>query len=133
MSVLTGKATWLVGLVLLCVGLVVGLGVGSTVEDADAAKKKELKTLWAVVSLDTMEEPVMVRAKGATNVVKLSEGTFEVSFNRNVSNCAYGVTSSELFAAVPSVDEGPNPSSVTVYTVGGDGLHDAPFHLQVTC
>jgi len=45
MSILAGKTVWLVGLMMLCVGLVVGLGLGSTVEDADAAKKKQLNTL----------------------------------------------------------------------------------------
>jgi hypothetical protein len=97
--------------------------------DAQAARRRQLKTLWAVVDA----EGYLVRAKGATKGVRNSAGTYEVSFNRNVSTCAYGATPSEGHPYLPIVDEGSDPSSVTVYTTGNNGLTDSPFHLQVTC
>ena len=97
--------------------------------EADAARRRQLKTLWAVIDM----EGNLVRAKGATRAVRNSAGTYEVSFNRDVGNCAYGVTPSEGHPYLPIVDEGSNSRSVTVYTTGNSGLTDSPFHLQVTC
>src|SRR5215210_6658080 len=89
---------WLVGLAMLCVGLV-GLGLGSMVEDADAAKKKELKTLWAVVDADG----TLVRGKGVTGNNKLGTGTYGFFFNRNVEGCAWVATLREGNAGEISV------------------------------
>jgi uncharacterized membrane-anchored protein YhcB (DUF1043 family) len=44
MSILAGKATWLVVLVALSLGIVVGLAFGSATEDADAAKRRACPT-----------------------------------------------------------------------------------------
>jgi hypothetical protein len=129
MGTLAKRTMWLVGLVLLCVGLVVGLGLNTVVDAADAAKKKELKTLWAVVDA----EGNLVRNKGATSAVRSFEGAYEVSFNRNVSNCAYTATTADEVVALTGVDEGSNSRSVAVYIASLQAQTDAPFHLQVTC
>jgi hypothetical protein len=135
MSILATKAMWLVVLAVLSVGLVVGLVLGFPTRDAEAGK---LKTLWAVV-----DENDLVRGKGATSAEfggfdgNPHPGTHFVWFDRDVSECAYSATITGGYAGSTGVhpgDFGINPSHrVDVFTVGGSGLEDLPFHLIVQC
>ena len=77
MGISVGKVAWLVGLVLLCVGLV---GLALKVEEADAATRPQLTTLWTVVN----QGGHLVRDKGATSAVRKFQGWYEVSFNRKL-------------------------------------------------
>jgi len=115
---------------MLCVGLVVGLGLGSTVEDADAAKKKELKTLWAIVDSDGN----IVRSKGnAVSIYTGRTGVYQIRFNRNVNGCAKVATIDGGSSGEPSFTN-YDPSKVDVFTANSSGvLADRAFQLVVLC
>ena len=133
MSILAGKAVWLVGLVLLCVGLVVGLGLGSTIDDADAAKKKELKTLWAVVNTDGSA----LRAKGVTTTTLKADdpGNYIIDFNRDVSKCASTATiEGGLAGEISTFKNASDPNGVRVVTYNSQAsFENKPFTLLVNC
>ena len=134
MSILAGKKTkaWLAVLVVLTIGLAIGLVFGSTIQDADAAKRKpELKTLSAVVAADG----TLVRGKGATTASNMGSSTYWVFFNRDVSQCAYTATTSDGYAGNISVDETLPASSgyVVVSTYNVTSHQDLAFHLIVVC
>ena len=119
-------------LVVLCVGLVVGLGLGSTLDTADAAKRPQLKTLWAVVEADG----TVVRSKGVTDHKKIDSGRYEIDFNRNISECAYTVTLSMGASGQTTTQEGfggPRSTDVITGNSAGTANEDMPFHLVVNC
>jgi hypothetical protein len=71
------------------------------------------------------------------SVSHLSTGRFEVTFDANVSACAYiATTANAASQAVQSYTAGghlgPNGVYVEVKNQGG-GLHDGPFNLYVSC
>ncbi len=112
---------------------VVGVVVGSMPEDADAARRTQLKTLWAVVESDGD----LVRGKGVTEIShQASTGEYEVKFNRNVDGCAYSATfdhSSEfIFISLRDASIGTREVGVTT-TDRGAFVRDSPFHLIVNC
>src|SRR5215210_8603974 len=131
MSILANKATWLAALLMLCVGLAVGAVFGSTTKDADAAKRHQLKTLWAVVEGNSRVDSY----KGLTGNQKLAEGTYQIDFNRDISKCAYTATiaageTGDISTQKPG--QGGSPHSVIVRTTdntGGNVTIDKPFHL----
>ena len=130
MSILAGKAVWLVGLVFLCVGLVVGLSFGSTVEDADAARRRLLKSLWAVIQ----DDGLTTSYKGLTGNTRIEEGTYDISFNRVISKCAYTATASGGSSGdISTFNSGPRTVRVLTLTNDGNAYEDTPFHLVVNC
>jgi hypothetical protein len=132
MSILMNKkAAWLVGLALLCVGLVVGLGFGSTVDEADAAKKKELKTLWANINADGLTPSY----KGLTGNRRTAEGRYEISFNRDVSKCATVATIKNQYGEILAFTRDDTPKTVHVEIVTSDHSEwqDGGFALVVNC
>ncbi len=66
--------------------------------------------------------------------MRLSPGTYEVDFDRDVSNCAYNATpvSGALERAGPAADDVPTGVFVLLTTSDGTPM-DADFYLTVTC
>ncbi len=138
MSILAGKKTraWLAAFAVLCVGLAVGVVFGLTTKDADAAKHRtQLKTLWAVIE----EDGTPSKDKGLTGSERYpgseTEGLYRISFNRDVSRCAYTATAATRDANQISAFEDPISShSVVVATRDSDGVEaDRRFSLVVNC
>jgi hypothetical protein len=131
MSILANKTTWLVVLAVLCVGLAVGLGLNSTSKDADAARPKQLKTLWANIQSDGLTTSY----KGLTGNTRDAEGEYTISFNRNVSKCARTATlENNGERALIVTEPGLDPQSIEVLTFTTDAVFsDNPFSLVVNC
>jgi hypothetical protein len=109
-----------------------GVVVGSFTDDADAARRTQLKTLWAVVNADG----TLARGKGATSITKADTGDYEVRFRQDVSRCAYSATfdhtSGFIFISLRGSSIGPREVGVTTLDRGAF-VHDSPFHLIVQC
>jgi hypothetical protein len=56
--------------------------------DAEAARRRLLKTLWAVVQFNADQTITVTRSKGVTGSRKLGTGAYAIAFNRDVSGCA---------------------------------------------
>jgi hypothetical protein len=89
--------------------------------------------LWARVNLDG----TLARGSRVTSVTHLAPGQYEVTFNTNVSACAYVSTTRNAFSqAIQSFTAGghlgANGVFVEIKNQGG-GLMDGPFNLVVTC
>lgn len=89
--------------------------------------------LWAVVNLDGS----LARGSRVTGVTKLGIGQYEVTFNTNVSACAYVATTRNAYSqALQAYTAGGHldANGVFVETKNqGGGLTDGPFDLVVTC
>ncbi len=114
---------------MMCVGLVAGLSLGSTVEDADAAQRTQLRTLWANLRSDGLTTSY----KGRTGNRRTGEGIYTISFNRNVSTCARTATLvSNVARPIIVTAPGPDPRSIEVQTFTTDRMFsDQPFSLVV--
>src|SRR5262245_12899496 len=86
----------------------------------------------------------LVRGNGATGVARQAEGVVTVSFNQNVTGCAYAATAGDTGSAqavqpqLTSVSgQAGNPNGVLVRTSqvtgGAAAAVDTDFHLVVTC
>jgi predicted ATPase len=103
---------------------------------SDAAKRRTLTTLWAVVNADG----TLDRDKGVTASNRVDTGDYRVTFNRDVSGCAYSATLGNVQSGEISVFEkisDPNattPRQIAVATRDSAGiLQDRPFQLVVRC
>ena len=98
--------------------------------------------VYAVVNFDGS----FVRGANVTATTHLGPGRYEITFNQNVSQCAYIATIGDPAHALvfnPGLictagghasNGGPDPMGVYVETKNlGGGLSDWPFHLNVTC
>ena len=90
--------------------------------------------LWAVVGTSG----VLQRGNRATGVShSAGSGQYEVTFNRNVRQCAYVATTRNAFSQAITVFTASGHSSVNGVFVEiknqGGGLMDGPFNLVVTC
>ena len=117
----------------------------SLVQDkaADAARRPLLTTLWVVVN----EDGTLDRGKGVTDSTRLTRGAYRITFNRNVSGCAYAATVDlsgigEGHAGGVYVgrndDSQTNPTTarqvdVTTYNSTGTDTSDNQFDLIVYC
>lgn len=132
MSILANKAMWLATFLVLCVGLAVGVVLGSTIKDADAAKSKQLK-IWAVVESNGLVDSY----KGLTGNQRLDTGRYQISFDRNISKCAYTATiAAGEFGDISTFNSGSAaPQSILVFTTDNQGadFEDKPFDLVVNC
>jgi hypothetical protein len=118
-----------------------------TIAEADlaAALQAKLTSLFAVVVGTPPTSTALVRGSGVTGVARVSEGVYAVSFNQNVTACAYsantgdpgsGQTSLPQFTSVSGVAGNPNGVLVRAFGVGATGGTspvDTNFHLVVTC
>jgi hypothetical protein len=89
--------------------------------------------LWANVNASG----TLARGSRVTGVTHLGPGQYEVTFNRNVSQCAYVattrvVTNQALQVYTASGHLSANGVFVEVKNQGG-GLQDGPFNLVTTC
>jgi len=93
-----------------------------------------LKPRYAVVQ----HNGDLVRGKGAVDSETVAAFTYDVTFNRNVSNCGYSATITEITGGDDlgfiSARPGNDPEVVHVETRDEDGV-GAPrsFHLVTTC
>lgn len=104
--------------------------------DADAARRRLLKTLWAVASV-TFTSITLTRSKGATGASRLGLGVYTVGFNRNVSGCAAFATIDQsrvgfISAQVNSSVATARDVVVSTYDTNGDDA-DIPFQVVVHC
>jgi hypothetical protein len=105
-----------------------------------AAAPPAFTTGWAVVNVDGS----LARGSGAVSSTQLGvDGQYTVTFNRNVSGCAYVANGGEATAIAPddavvftvAPGEG-NPNAVFVQEwdgVLGVDSYSSGFHLIVTC
>jgi hypothetical protein len=100
------------------------------------AEAKKPKTEWAVVSIHSTGIPILVRSsKGVSGYDFKADdpGWTEITFYRDVSNCAYVASTSDRIVFHAGVAEGSSPDRVRVYTADNTGLKWLPFHLIVQC
>ncbi len=95
---------------------------------------------WAVVN----SSGSVVRRSGSASITatKLGTGVYEVTFNKDVSGCAYVATIGDAGHVAPSPGQitvagdvdGDNPNDVQVQTFDKTGTSaDSGFHLYVSC
>jgi hypothetical protein len=84
----------------------------------------------------------LVRGSGATGVIHLSTGTYEVDFNSNMTGCAYSATSGDVGAgavsgpiAVSVASRAGNPNGLFLQTFDqtSGALSDQPVHVVTQC
>jgi hypothetical protein len=108
--------------------------------DAAAPRPTGFATGWAVVRLDGS----LARGSGATSSAQNGvDGQYVVSFNRNVSGCAYVASGGEATALGPDdavvftvAPAAGNPAGVFVQEwdgVLGRDSYSSGFHLVVAC
>jgi hypothetical protein len=91
--------------------------------------KPAAKVIYAVVRADG----VLIRGKGATAAEKTNIGTYEVTFDRPVGQCAWVGTPIIEPGILTAVDV-PTANTVLVETFTEDGDPvDRDFSLQVAC
>lgn len=114
---------------------------------AGPAGGADTEILWAVVKAgDGVKAPVLVRGRHALSVNRLGQGSEEVTFDRDVSQCAYAVTeggAQPIYSAGINqpqfITVNPKFASDTVLVTSGDKPSgsveavDADFHLIVAC
>ena len=94
-------------------------------------------SLWAVVE----ENGVLARGSGVTKADQINTGTYEVIFNQNVENCAFGsslgdgeTSEAEWIGNVATTRRGGQPDGIWVRTFNSAGTGaNLPFVLQVSC
>lgn len=105
--------------------------------DAEAARRRLLKTLWAVVNINSNQSITVTRSKGVVASSKLDTGVYKIGFNRDVSGCACVATIDQsqvgfISAQANSVVATPREVVVSTYDTNGDEA-DFPFQLVVHC
>lgn len=106
--------------------------LGTLTDDADAARRTQLKTPWAVVNSDG----TLNRGKGVTSISKPSTGEYEIKFKQDVDRCAYSATFDRTtgFISISLRDTSVGPREVGVATTDRSAVvRDSPFHLTVQC
>ena len=110
------------------IGVVAG-AVGSW--EADWAvgrnRKPAAKVIYAVVRSDGL-----LRGKGATDAEKTTTGTYAVTFDRQISQCAWVATPIELGLATTIDSNVSTTVRVETFTEDGNAV-DRTFSLQVAC
>lgn len=105
--------------------------------DADAARRRLLKTLWAVVTINADQTITVTRSKGAVSSSRLGTGVYKIGFNRNVSGCACVATidQSQLgFISAQANSFVATERDVVVSTYASNGTAaERPFQLVVHC
>ena len=120
----------------VCLGVVMALTVGSASDDADAARRRPLTTLWAVG--DTGGGIAAGQSKGVVSSGRThgaAKGGYSITFNRNVQPCAKVATiMGSNNGEVSTRNQDGFPRSVEVFTFNSGGvLDDRAFSLVVQC
>jgi len=77
--------------------------------------------------------------RGSANVVKterISRGVYEVTFNKDISNCAYNATLAVGGVVAEAIDAAPAGATsvrITIFSVLVASTADEPFQLSVIC
>ena len=105
--------------------------------DADAARRRLLKTLWAVVTINADHTITVTRSKGETGSEKLGTGVYKIGFNRDVSGCACVATIDQsqvgfISAQVNSFVATKRDVVVSTYDQDGTAA-EFPFQVVVHC
>ncbi|MFD1702018.1 hypothetical protein ACFSCV_03280 [Methylopila henanensis] len=95
----------------------------------------------ALMSAAVRMDGSLVRGEGAQSAVNLAKGAYEVSFGRDITNCALTATIGvvEAFDTPPSLfavvsPRAGDPSAVFLRILDVNGtLTNGPFHLTVFC
>ncbi|MGH2953152.1 MAG: hypothetical protein ACRDK9_03895 [Solirubrobacterales bacterium] len=95
--------------------------------------------LFAVVNHDG----ALIRGANAVDATRVDEGEYDVTFNRDVSQCSWiaghaapGATpgfAPGVMLVTEQRQDGADPEVVEVKTRDAGGITDAVFHLQVIC
>ena len=103
--------------------------------DADAARRRLLKTLWAVVQ-PTFTSITVTHSKGVTGARKIDTGAHAIAFNRKVSGCACVATLESFDGSITATPRSSVGSErevvVSTYDINGD-LADRSFSVVVHC
>jgi hypothetical protein len=110
------------------IGMVAG-AVGPWEADWAAGRKGKLaaKVAFAVVRADG----VLIRGKGATGADRTGTGSYEVTFDRPVGQCAWVATPIDP-GLITTVDSPAGTVLVDTLAIGGNPA-DLTFSLQVAC
>ena len=123
------------GLIVIALSSVAGASRPADLEEAAASigPSSGPSSLFAVVDMAGN----LVSGSGVNAAVQLSTGQYEVTFNRDVSRCAYIATTANAYSqAIQAYTAGGHLSAEGVYVETknqGGGLTDGPFHLVVAC
>jgi hypothetical protein len=128
------------GVVAAVVALAAGLAVAAI--PAPASARPGPVTLWAVVNVDG----TLARGDGATAAQATGvDGEYRVTFDRDVSGCAYVATAGEASAFTAGPDDAitfgvapDNQDTSTVFALEYDAIlardsYSSGFHLAVFC
>jgi hypothetical protein len=119
--------------VLVIVAAAIGVLVGALGPwEADwalgRARKPAAKVIYAVVR----DDGVLIRGKGAKAAERTNEGTYTVTFDRSISQCAWVATPIDP-GIVTTVDSNVSETLlVDTFTAAGSAV-DLTFSLQVAC
>jgi hypothetical protein len=114
--------------------LVLAVMAGAMVVPATA----QAATKWAVVN----SAGSLVRSVGGTSATRLSTGTYQVTFNSNMTKCAYvatpgdpgaGAVSGPIIATVASRAGNANGLFIQTWDLSTNAVADAPFHVSTYC
>ena len=100
---------------------------------ASSVSAATVRHLWAVVA----GNGALTRGSRVTGAARLGVGRYEITFDRNVSGCAYVATTTNAYSQALTIFTASGHSSangVYVETKNqGGGLTDGPFNLLVAC
>jgi hypothetical protein len=104
-----------------------------SLEQSEFTAATTVRHLWAVVNLNG----TLARGSRVTSVSRLGTGRYEVTFDRNVSGCAYIATTKHAYSQALGVFTAGghlSPNGVYVETKNqGGGLTDGPFNVLAAC
>lgn len=123
------------GATVFCLGVVVALAVDSVSDDADAARRPLLTTLWAVA--DTGGGIAAGQSKGVVSSGRThgsAAGGYSITFNRDVRHCAKLATIMGNVGEISTRGQSGFNRSVEVFTFTSAGSPaDRAFSLAVHC
>ena len=106
--------------------------LGSASAAADDHHRRPINLFAVVDSAGTL-----VSGSGVSRVDHIATGQYEVTFTRNVDDCAYVATTANAYSqALQAYTAGGHLSDQGVYVETknqGGGLTDGPFHLLASC
>ena len=114
-----------------------GVATGLNADQVDGASADDLRPKFARVNADG----ALAAGRGATAARSTSAGTYEVTFNFDVTNCAYTATVNQVENSGAAAAEQLSASVIRVRTRRGGGAdgtgpadpENRPFSLLVSC
>lgn len=114
-----------------------GVATGLNADQVDGLDGASLQPTFARVGAGG----ALLNGRGVLAATKVSEGTYDVSLGRDVTNCAYTATQATIDNAGATAVEQQSATVLRVRTRaggGGDGTgptspSDRPFSLEVSC